>query len=83
MIENKQSRFRDFTAARHHFQIRRVNDAGDISWHKKRLFISEVFRGEDIGLEKIEEGFYKVHFCSLEVGEFDVNDMRFRPGLRP
>lgn len=30
------------------FQTRRVNDAGDISWHKSRVFISEVFRGEDI-----------------------------------
>ncbi len=36
----------------------RVNDAGDISWHKSRVFISEFFRGEDIGLEKIEEDFY-------------------------
>jgi transposase InsO family protein len=64
------------------FQTRRVNDAGDISWHKNRVFISEVFRGEDIALEKVEENFYRVHFCSLEVGAFDVNDMRFRPGLR-
>jgi hypothetical protein len=47
-----------------------------------RVFISEVFRGEDIGLEKVEESFYRVYFCSLEVGEFDVGDMRFRPGLR-
>lgn len=33
-----------------HFQTRPVNDAGDISWHKSTVFISEVFRGEDIGL---------------------------------
>jgi hypothetical protein len=66
-----------------HFQTRRVNDAGDISWHKSRVFISEVFRGEDIGLEKVEDRFYKIYFCNLEVGEFDVNDLRFRPGLRP
>jgi hypothetical protein len=62
------------------FQTRRVNDAGD--WHKGRIFISEVFRGEDIGLEKIEENFYRIYLCNLEVGEFDVNDLRFRPGLR-
>ncbi len=35
-----------------HFQTGRVNDAGDISWHKSRVFISAVFRGEDIGLVK-------------------------------
>jgi hypothetical protein len=25
---------------------------------KSRVFISEVFRGEDIGIEKVEEDFY-------------------------
>ena len=59
-----------------------MNDAGDISWHKSRVFISEVFLGEDIGLEKIEENFYHVYFSTLQLGEFDVSDMRFRPGLR-
>jgi hypothetical protein len=57
-----------------HFQTRRVNDAGDISWHKSRVFISEVFRGEDIGLEKVDDNFYRMYFCNLEVGEFDVSD---------
>jgi Integrase core domain len=65
-----------------HFQTRRVNGTGDISWHKNRVFISEVFRGEDIGLGKVEEHFYRVYFCNLEIGEFDVHDLRFRPGLR-
>ena len=49
------------------FHTRRVNDAGDISWAKSRVFISEVFRGEDIGLEKIEDNFYRIYFGSLEV----------------
>jgi hypothetical protein len=48
-----------------HFQTRRVNDAWDISWHKSRVFISEVFRGEDIGLEKIDENFYRCDFLSV------------------
>jgi len=33
------------------------------------VFISEVFRGEDIGLEKVEDHFYKIYFCNLEVGD--------------
>jgi hypothetical protein len=60
-----------------HLQTRSVNDAGDISWHKSRVFISEVFRGEDRGLEKVEESLYRIYFCNLEVGEFDANDLRF------
>jgi len=31
------------------FLTRRVNNSGDISWHKDRVFISEVFRFEDLG----------------------------------
>ena len=29
--------------------LRRVNNSGDISWHKNRVFISEVFRFEELG----------------------------------
>ena len=42
------------------FLIRRVNNSGDISWHKDRVFISEVFRFEDLGFEAVAEDFYKV-----------------------
>ena len=42
------------------FVIRRVNNSGDISWHKGRVFISEVFRFEVLGLELTDEDFYKV-----------------------
>jgi hypothetical protein len=42
------------------FEPRRVNNSGDISWHKGRVFISEVSRFEIIGFEQVEEDFYKV-----------------------
>jgi len=61
------------------FMMRRVNNSGDISWHKDRVFISEVFRFEDLGLELVAEGFYKVYFRDIEIGEFDVEALRFRP----
>jgi hypothetical protein len=61
------------------FLIRRVNNSGDISWHKGRVFISEVFRFEDLGFELVAEDFYKVFFREIEIGEFDVEALRFRP----
>ena len=61
------------------FLTRRVNNSGDISWHKGRVFISEVFRFEDLGMEMVAEDFYKVFFRDIEIGEFDVEAMRFRP----
>ena len=44
------------------FLTRRVNNSGDISWHKGRVFISEVFRFEDLGFEMIGEDVYRVFF---------------------
>lgn len=61
------------------FITRRVNNSGDISWHKDRVFISEVFRFEDLGFELVAEDFYKVFFRDIEIGEFDVEALRFRP----
>jgi hypothetical protein len=58
---------------------RRVNNSGDISWHKGRVFISEVFRFEDLGFELVAEDFYKVFFREIEIGEFDAEALRFRP----
>jgi transposase InsO family protein len=65
------------------FLTRRVNNSGDISWHKGRVFVSEVFRNEDIGLEQMDEDLHKVFFHDTELGEFNSADMRFRAVLRP
>ena len=61
------------------FDLRRVNNSGDISWHKGRVFISEVFRFETLGFEQVDEDFYKVYFRDVEIGEFDAEGLRFRP----
>ena len=50
------------------FQTRRVNNSGDISWHKGRVFVSEVFRNEEIGLEQMDEDVHRVFFCNTESG---------------
>ncbi|MGA7315206.1 MAG: hypothetical protein WBX22_14655 [Silvibacterium sp.] len=42
--------------------LRRVNNSGDISWHKNRVFISEVFRFEELGVELINRGFTESSF---------------------
>jgi len=61
------------------FVIRRVNNSGDISWHKGRVFVSQVLRFEDLGFELVAEDFYKVFFRDAEIGEFDAEALRFRP----
>jgi transposase InsO family protein len=61
------------------FQIRRVNTSGDISWHKDRVFISQVFSFEDLGFEEMDEEIFRVYFREIELGELDVTELRFRP----
>lgn len=62
--------------------LRRVNNSGDISWHKNKVFISEVFRFEELGFELITPRFYKVFFRNLEIGGFNADELRFRSARR-
>jgi hypothetical protein len=62
--------------------LRRVNNSGDISWHKTRIFISEVFRFEELGLEAVTPGFYRVFFRDMEIGELNAEELRFRAARR-
>jgi len=64
------------------FLTRRVNNSGDISWHKGRVFVSEIFCNEDIGFEQMDEDVHRVFFHDTELGEFNSADMRFRPVIR-
>ena len=59
-----------------------MNNSGDISWHKGRVFVSEVFRNEEIGLEQMDEDVHRIFFCNTELGEFNSAEMRFRPAIR-
>jgi hypothetical protein len=63
-------------------QLRRVNNSGDISWHKNRIFISEVFRFEEFGVELITPGLYRVFFRNMEIGELNSEELRFRAARR-
>ena len=59
------------------FVTRRVNNSS-ISWHKDRLFISEVFRFEELGFGEIGKTSTR-SFRDVEIGGFDVEALRFRP----
>jgi hypothetical protein len=62
--------------------LRRVNNSGDISWHKTRIFISEVFRFEELAFELVTPDFYKVFFRDMEIGELNAEELRFRAARR-
>jgi hypothetical protein len=62
--------------------LRRVNNSGDISWHKTRIFISEAFRFEELAYELVTPGFYRVYFRDMEIGGLNVDELRFRNSLK-
>jgi hypothetical protein len=51
----------------HGFILRRVNNSGDISWHKGRVFVSEVFRFEILGFEQVDEASTRSIFGMLRL----------------
>ena len=58
--------------------LRRVNNSGDISWHKNRVFISEVFRFEELAFELITPGIYRAFYRDMEIGELNAEDPSYR-----
>jgi hypothetical protein len=60
----------------------KVNNSGDSSWHKTRIFISEVFRFEELAFELVTLDCYKVFFRDMEIGELNAEELRFRAARR-
>lgn len=52
--------------------------AATSGWHKNRIFISEVFRLEELAFELITLGLHGVFFRDMEIGELNVEELRFR-----
>jgi hypothetical protein len=57
-----------------------MNNSGDISRHKTRIFISEVFRFEELAFELITPEVYRVFLRDMEIGE--LNPKSFGSELR-
>jgi hypothetical protein len=55
-----------------------MNSSGDISWHKDRIFISQVFSFEELDFEETDEDFFRRYFRDIELDKLDVAELRFR-----
>jgi transposase InsO family protein len=61
--------------------LRRVQ-SGEFCWKMDRVFLSRVLDGETIGLEAIDERYWRVWFSFYEFGIFDGHDKRMVPPRR-
>ena len=44
-----------------HFEVRRVAGDKTIKWHDRKVFVSNLLRFENVGLEEIDEGVWAVY----------------------
>ena len=54
-----------------HLEVRRVSSAGTFRLHAKQPFLSQVLRGEDIGLEEVGDGIWNIVYYSTLLGKID------------
>jgi putative transposase len=52
-------------------QVRRVNLRGGFSWKHQSIFLSEALIGELVGLEPVDERYFRVYFAEFPLGQFD------------
>jgi transposase InsO family protein len=67
--------------------IRRISGCGTISISRggssRKIFISEVFANQEVGIKKIEEGVWSVRFMDFNLGYFSDDSHLFSPGPNP
>ena len=55
-----------------HMDVRRISSGGTLSWRGRPLFVSEVLRGEDLGLEEVDDGIWNLVYYRTLLGRIDV-----------
>ena len=64
-----------------HHELRRVSQAGAVSWHGSALFLSEVLAGEYVSLHEAAEGVWSIHFGPLTLGQYHQDTLHFTEAL--
>ena len=59
--------------------VRSVHPHGHIRWKKHEIFLSEVLRGERVGLLPLDERWFTIYFMQFPLARFDTHKMRIMP----
>lgn len=61
--------------------VRVVQKDGCFHWRGRHIFLSEVLRGEPVGLEPVDDGQWRVHFGPVFLARFDAHQQTIlKPG---
>lgn len=59
-----------------HMEIRRISTTGTFSWLGRPFFVTELLRGEDIGLEEVEDGIWNLVYYRTLLARIDIRTGR-------
>lgn len=62
-----------------HDDVRRVERAGHLTVHRKRIFLSSTLGGELVGLRELQHGAVLVSFAALDLGHWCLSSNTFSP----
>jgi len=54
-----------------HVEVRRVSTAGTFRLRSRQPFLSQVLRGEDVGLEEVGDGIWNIVYYRTLLGKID------------
>ncbi len=59
-----------------HLLLRRVQISGEFYWKRSKVFLGEALAKQTVGLEPIDERYYRVYFTHLQLGIFDSDSFK-------
>lgn len=59
-----------------HFELRRVSGDNTLRWNFRKVFVSGLLKGKQVGLEQIADGIWSVYFGPVHLGWLDEADYR-------
>jgi hypothetical protein len=59
-----------------HLLLRRVQISGEFYWKRSKVFLGEALAKQTVGLEPIDERYYRVYFTHLQLGIFDSHSFK-------
>lgn len=58
--------------------VRKVGARGQISWNHEHVFLTEALIGERVGLDAIDDRWYRVYFTAFPIALFDSGERRMQ-----
>jgi len=56
--------------------VRRVQKHGEFNWKHQHVFLTETLAGEAVGLEAIDDRYYRIYLASFPIARFDSHKRR-------